>query len=206
MSGHYPYGYGVLMAYQSYVEDFNKRRLTAKAMVKIHFAEPWQWRVAIDGLDKISNVGKQLCDKLDTHHPLFEILAKEISYGPLELETEAIKAGGIVFTFPTASSPTTVTLTMRDTNDRLVYQVIKQWSELIANADGTHNLPNAYIKKLTLYKMLDDQASSDIAHDIWEVYPQKMGDITQAVDGEGFIEFPVIFMQFRSLKAKAKAK
>lgn len=196
MPRHYPYGYGVLMAYQSYVEDFNKRRLTAKAMTKIHFLEPWQWRVAIDGMPE------ELLDKKDTHHPLFELLAKEISWGPLDLETEAIKAGGIVFTFPTASSPTTVTLTMRDTNDRLIYDWIKSWSNMIVNDNGTFNLPSTYIKTMTLYKMLDDQASSDLPHDVWDVYPQKMGDITQSVDGQGFVEFPVVFMQFRSLKTE----
>lgn len=184
------------MSYQPYTEDFNKRRLTAKALAHTYFLEPWQWRVSIDGMPQ------ELLDKKDTNHPLFELLAKEISYGPIELETEAVKAGAVVFTYPTAQSPTTVTLTMRDTNDRLIYDWISAWKELIINDNGTFNLPATYIKKMTLYKMLDDQGSSDLPHDIWEVYPQKMGDITQSVDGQGFVEFPVVFMQFRSLKAE----
>ena len=137
--------------YVPYIEDFNKRRLVSRALIRTHFAEPWQWRVDIDGMPE------ELSAKKDTYHPLFELLAREISFGPVEFETEAVKAGGIVFTYPNASAPTTITMTMRDTNDRLVYDWITAWQKKIVNAKGadkgTFNLPlgkSGYCRKLKI--------------------------------------------------------
>ena len=57
--------------------DLNKRRAIASLMVKTHFREPWQWRLEVDGYP----------------HDDFDLFVREVAYGPIEIETEQVKAG-----------------------------------------------------------------------------------------------------------------
>lgn len=179
-----------------YIEDMKKRRGIARSCVRTHFAEPWQFRVAVDGEDDKQNTmfGRKIA-----HHNLFDYLAKNVSFGPTEIATEPVEAGANVFTFPKTLQPVVITMTVRDTADRDLYNWFTTWAGKVVNGNGTFNLPSYYTRILTIYSYKDDDGASENA--LWSglVYPTKMGDIEMSVDGEGFIEFPITFQQFSSL-------
>jgi len=159
-------------------EDFNQLRLIAKQLVQTPFQEGWQFRLDID--DENSP------DDLD-------IYVKDITYGSIEIETEAVKAGIQTMTYPTGTAPVGLSMTMRDNQDRRVYDWFTKWCQKVVNKDGTVNLPGEYVRKVERVCLLTDDIQ-----DTWLMFPTKLGDITEAVDSEGFLEFPVAFIQFRS--------
>jgi len=180
------------MSYTSLADDFKKRKMISYGLVRQHFAEPWQFRISFSDMPGFLSSGG------DPHHSIFDYLVKDVSFGPVEIAGDPVEAGGTVFTFPKSSQPVVVTMTVRDTADRLLYQWFVAWAESVSNSDGTFNLPYTYLQKLTIYTYKDDDGASE--QELWKgmVYPQKMGDIQMSVDGEGFSEFPVTFQQFRS--------
>lgn len=179
------------------VDDFNKLRMIAKRLVAAPFQEPWQWKVEIDGLpDNLLNVRNGVST--------FDLLAKDISYSPIEIETEAIKAGSITLTFPSGTQPVIITMTMRDLQDERLKKWFIGWSRGkgevpgVANADGTFNLPfgrDGYLRELRRISLVDPE---DVQK--WMVFPQKLGEITESVESPGFLEFPISFVQFRTWK------
>lgn len=175
-------------------DDFNKRRLISHVGIRQGFAEPWQFRVLIDAMPQnLSGI------KGGSAHSLFDFLVKDVSFGPTELAGEPVEVGGTVFTFPKSSQPTTITMTVKDSDDWQLYTWFNEWASKVVNADGSFNTPSTFIKKLIIRTYKDDQAASEA--ELWSgmVYPQKMGDIQMSVDGEKFVEFPIVFQQFRSL-------
>jgi len=190
MPGDAPHGYGVLMD-----EDFNKLRMISKRLVNADFQQPWQWKVEIDGLpENLLNVRNGVST--------FDLLAKDITYSPIEFETEAIKAGSVTLTFPSGTQPVIITMTMRDLEDERLKKWFKGWAKGegkipgVANPDGTFNLPfghNGYLRELRRISLVD---SEDIQK--WMVFPQKLGEITESVESPGFLEFPISFIQFKS--------
>lgn len=190
------------MSYTGLADDFKKRRMIAKGCVRTHFAEPWQFRVEVDGED---DKARTMFKKDAAHHSLFDYLAKNVSFGPTEIATEPVEAGANVFTFPKTSQPVVITMTVRDTADRDLYNWFTAWAGKVVNDDGTFNLPYDYTRILTIYSYRDDDGGSENA--LWSglVYPAKMGDIEMSVDGEGFTEFPITFQQFSSLGSIGEA-
>jgi len=162
----------------SHVEDFNQLRLMVKELVRTPFQEGWQFRLVIDD----ENAPEDL-----------NIYIKDITYGSIEIETEEIKAGMQTLTYPSGTAPVSVSVTMRDNQDRRVYDWFKGWAYSTVNDDGTVNLPYEYCRKIYRVNLLDD-----LIQDTWYAFPTKLGDITEAIDAEGFLEFPVTFIQFRS--------
>lgn len=178
--------------YKGTVEDFKIRKMISSALVRTHFAEPWQFRIEIDGMTA------DLARKDGSGHSVFDYLAKNVSFGPDEFTTEPVEAGAAVFTYPKSVQPVAISLTVRDTADRILYGWFDNWFGKVHNKDGTFNLPSTYVKKLTIWTYGSDSGPEK---DLWhgQVYPQKMGDIEMSVDGEGFTEFPILFQQFASL-------
>lgn len=171
------------------VDDFNKLRMISQRLVGAPFQEPWQWKVEIDGLpDNLLNERNGVST--------FDLLAKDISYCPIEIETEAIKAGAITLTFPSGTQPVIVTMTMRDLQDERLKKWFKSAANKVANDDGTFNLP--YGKDGYLLKMRRISLADPDILDEWLVFPQKLGDITESVESPGFLEFPISFIQFKS--------
>jgi len=194
-----PYYHSMYSPLSKHPEDLKKRRMIARSCVRTHFVEPWQFRIEVDGM-------KDLAPKLaETDGPVtvFDYLVKGVGFGPTEFETEPVQAGAAIFTYPKSSQPVVVTMTVRDTADRLLYNWFNVWAGKVLYSaddkvwDGTFNLPASYVKQLTIHALHDDTNASVL----WSghVYPQKMGDIEHSVDGEGFLEFPVVFQQFATL-------
>ena len=162
-------------------EDFNQRRLLVKKLVHTPFQEGWQYRLDIDD----DNCPKDL-----------QIYVKEISYGPIEIQTETLLAGMQTLTYPSGTGPVGLSMTMRDNQDRRIYKWFDSWCNKMINLDGTVRLPygaDGYVKKVNRINLSDDEIQ-----DTWLMFPTRLGDITEAVDAPGFLEFPITFIQFRS--------
>jgi len=161
-------------------EDFNKLRAVALRMLHTPYRHPWQFRVEPDGYP----------------HDDFDLYVKEITYGPTEIETEQEKAGVQAMTYPTGVMPVSISMTVRDHEDRRVSKWFAGRVALMVNADGTVNLPIDYVLKLRRFSLLHDGGEEET--DAWEVIPTQLGDVTESKDGEGLLEFPITFIQFRS--------
>jgi hypothetical protein len=162
------------------MEDFNKLRLMAGRLVETHFREPWQFRIEIDQYP----------------HDDFDLYVREISYGPTEIETDQEKAGIQTLTYPSGTAPVTVSMTMRDHEDMRVSDWFNALIKKVINSDGTVNLPIDYCVSFKRFSLLHDNTETET--DKWMVYPTQIGDITESKDGDGVLEFPITFIQFRS--------
>jgi hypothetical protein len=160
--------------------DFNKQRLTTKTLVKTPFQRGWQFRI------ELSNQPSE-----------FDLFVKDVTFAPIEIETESIKAGSHTLTFPVSAAPVSISMTMRDHTDERIYKWFDGLSKKVLNEDGTVNLPKDYCINWKRFIVLEDgsEMKSDMA---WQVYPTKLGDITESRDDDGFKEFPITFMQFRA--------
>jgi hypothetical protein len=164
-------------------EDFNKMRTIARQLVKTDFKHPWQFKLTI----------KDAPEDLDFY-------VKDISYGPTQIENDALKVGAKTLTYPSGAAPVTLSMTVRDNEDERVSKWFDEWAGLVVNTDGTVNLPygdNGYVKDVTRYHIDADGTESE--RDSWEMYPVQRGDVTESRDATGtFLEFAVTFIQFRS--------
>ena len=95
-------------------------------------------------------------------------------------------------------------MTMRDHEDERIYNWFNAWAGTVANGDGTVNLPKApdnkgYLRKWRRYQLIKDAKGfkEDMTRE-WEVYPTQLGDVTESREEQGFLEFPIQFIQFRS--------
>ncbi|HEN20860.1 MAG TPA: hypothetical protein ENN86_02500 [Desulfobacteraceae bacterium] len=161
-------------------EDINIIRLKSRAITKTPFHQSWQFRVEIE----------------DYPHGAddFDLFVKDITYGPIEIETDALKIGFHTLTFPAGAAPVGISMTMRDHQDQRVYGFCNEWSDKIINDDGTVNLPSRYLKKWTRYAIMED--SSEKMVDVWEVFLTQVGDVSESRDEPGIMEFPVTLIQF----------
>ena len=156
-----------------------------KKMVHTHFREPWQFRIEVDGYPT---------------HQDFDIYVREITYGPTEIETEQEKVGIGVLTYPSGAMPVTVSMIMRDNEERWVSDWFNELVKKVVNDDGTVNLPHDYCVRMRRFSLR--HGAGDKQTDEWLVYPTQLGDVTESKDGEGVLEFPITFVQFRSITKK----
>jgi len=168
-------------------EDFNRLKRISRRLVHAPFQHPWEFRLEISGMaESLSRRTDGVSD--------FDLLVKDISYGSITIETEVIKAGGITLTFPVGTEPVTMTMTIRDFKTRPFYRWFRdEWVPLVVNPDGTFNLPTQYLKKVSRISLSDPK---DI--ETWYMLPTKIGDVTESVEADGFLETPVTMIQFRS--------
>jgi len=167
-------------------EDFNKLRMISKQLVQTPFQRGWQFRVEIEGQPED-----------------WDLFVKDISYCPFEVQTEEIHLGVQILTYPIAGAPIMVALTMRDHEDRRIYEWFKERVGKVLNSDGTVNLPfgkenaaDGYVFEMKRFSLLSDNSEKET--DVWQVFPTKLGDISQSVEDPEFLEFPIAFVQFRS--------
>lgn len=161
-------------------EDFNHLRTTALKILRTTFREPWQFRLEVEGYP----------------HDDFDLYVKDVTYGPTEIETEPENVGTQVLTYPSRANPVTITMTVRDHEDRRVSKWFESRVAKMINEDGTVNLPIDYVLQIRRLSMKHDGGEEET--DVWEVIPTQLGDVTEAKDGEGLLEFPITFIQFRS--------
>lgn len=160
-------------------EDFNKLRLSVKKLVRTPFKHSWEFRLEIAG------------QPID-----FDLYVKDITYGPTEIETDPVKIGGRILTFPTSAQPVTLSMTVRESKDGKMGKFFDNWAGGVINSNGTVNLPGSYVRKIKRYAIKAD--GTEALMDTWFMYPQQRGDVTESREEGGFLEFPMTFIQFRS--------
>jgi len=172
-------------------EDFDAlRRLVAK-MTKTDYRHGWQFRVEISAPKSFGDAKGKSPEDLD-------IYIKDITYDPIEIETETEKIGGHTFTWPVSVSPTTITMTMRDNVDQRVRKWFEAFTANIIDTDGTVKNLDQVEMKFTKYVLKPDGTDGD--PETWWVIPTKLGEITESRDECGNIEFPLVFVQTRTTR------
>ena len=169
-------------------EDFNVLRAVSKKLVQTHFQHGWQFRIEVIDWQSIELLGRP---------DDFDLYVKDVTYCPTEVEVEPIKVGASTITYPTGAGPVVISMTMRDNEDHRISNWFNALVARILNSDGTVNLPADYLLRWSRYTLLADGGEVQTAG--WDAFPMKLGDVTESVDAQGFLEFPIQFQQFRSL-------
>jgi len=169
--------------------DFNLQRLAMRKAVNTEFQRSWAYRIEIE---------EEPAD--------FDLFVKDVSYGPIEITTDALKAGIQALQFPVSAEPVAISMTMRDHADQRIYNWASAWAGKVINPDGTINPPlhpeKGYVRKWSRHQLRELAPSEGSFREEspreWGVFITQMGDISESRSEQGFLEFPVTFIQFRS--------
>lgn len=147
--------------------------------MQIQYAQGWQFIVEADGLSDLF------------------MYVRDVTYGTGTIETDQKIIGGIQFNKPTHIAPGTVTMTVRDNQERKVATWFDQRKSLVINPDGTLNLAPTYLMKIRIYHVGFDGAKT-LDREM-KVFPTERGAITRAYDQVGeYYSFPLTFMPHSS--------
>lgn len=154
------------------------RQLSNK-LVRTKFAEPWQFRVEIEGAPAD-----------------WDLFCKEVVQTPIELETDQKRIGAHYLSFLNGAQPVGLSLTMRDDDDGQIYNWFEDWVAKVVYPDGTWGLPADYLRTCKIYKRKHD--GSEYLRQELRVQPLTLGELTETVElGSGFLEFPITMVEFR---------
>jgi len=168
------------------MEDFNRLRLLAKQIARTNFKLNWQFRIEVI---PPSGFSKPPAD--------FDIYVKDITYDPIEIETETEKIGGHTVTWPISLAPVTLTMTMRDNVDGRIRDWFGNISGGIVNKDGTVNLVRKSLCKVIRYGLVSTSGgiSEENIGDTLLMIPTKLGEISESRGEGGNVEFPITFVE-----------
>lgn len=164
------------------MEDFAALRLIAKEAVKKKFRDSWQFKFEIPGAPAD-----------------FDFYVKDVSYGPIEVQTDPEKIGAstLTITWPTGSGPVELSMTMRDNEDGRIHKWFQGLVAKVLFDDGTVGLPADYCIDIERFTVL--QTGAEVLTDTWTMYPTQLGDVTESREDPALCEFPITFVQFKSL-------
>lgn len=161
-------------------EDFAVLKAALKRAVRKDFRQSWQFRLEVES---------------EPHD--FDLFVKDITYGPLELTTEAAEYGGQVVTWPKGRAPVELSMTLRDDESEIVAKWFDAWALKVVNLDGTVNLQGEYVRKVKRYHIAMDHRSEEV-RETWTMYPVRRGDVVYSYENGGHLEFQATFVQFRT--------
>jgi hypothetical protein len=150
-----------------------------KAALRMAYAQGWQWTVEVAGFAQL------------------QMFVKDYNYTPVTIETEAKNIGGIMINRPTLSNCTTISMTVRDTEDGAIKSWFTSLAQRVINADGTINLPTDYLVTLNIYNILSSGERQLV--DTFEVFATNLGDITRGRDQiSEFHSYPITWTIYSS--------
>ncbi len=156
-------------------------RMMMQRLMITRFAQGWQWSVEADDM------------------PDLDMFAKDITYGAGTIETESRKIGAGEFNKPTSRSSGTITMTVRDTEQRAVAAWFDYKKSLITNPDGTLNLPGKYTFNIRVYQHFEH---GKILDGEWLVMATQRGECTRSRDQLGeFFSYTLTFTKYSSYGA-----
>lgn len=167
-------------------EDFNRLRLTARQIIRTEFKHGWQFRVEITS-------GHSADPPSD-----FDFYVKDITYDPIGIETETERIGGHNFVWPISTQVVTFTMTVRDHSDQRIRKWFEGLTDIIVNKDGTIQLIKKIEVELSRYALNADGSENGSPEILW-VIPTKLGEVTESREEAGNIEYPITFMQHRTI-------
>ena len=154
-------------------------RQLSKQLVHTKFAEPWQFRVEIEGAPGD-----------------WDLYCKEVVQTPIELETEQKRVGAHYLSYLNGAQPVGLSLTMRDHEDGLIYNWFNDWVAQVVFPNGTWGLPADYLRTCKIFKRKHD--GSEYLRQELRVQPLTLGELTETVElSGGLLEFPVTMVEFR---------
>ena len=184
-------------------KDLNQLRCElVKKAINTQFQQNWQWELVFHEKsgDKDFKPPKDL-----------SIYVKDITYGALEVETETKNVGAGVITLPVRSMPVELSMTVRDNQEREIYNWMANWIGKVVNASddnnnrarATVNVSSNYLRTCTRYQLIEHNGGITRERDKareWQIYPTLVGDITESYEADGgLLEFPVRFIQMFSV-------
>lgn len=162
-------------------EDFAARRSVVRRMIETPFRHPFEFVLEIDG-----------------QPPNFDVYIKDLSYGPIEIETGQVKVGGITINVTEGTGLVTLSMTTRDDKKGTIRNWFAKWASAVYNSDGTWNLPVKYLREARKYEL--DKSRRGRLAETWKLMPTQLGDIEETTDGgASLFTFPLTMMQYRSL-------
>lgn len=169
-------GTGVTGAYNS---DVAFGKSVVNAAMRIRYAQGWQWRIEVEGINGI------------------DMFVKDITYDTGNVETEAKTIGSVEFNKPTHVTAGPVTLTVRDTEDGKIMKWFKARKRRVTNRDGTINLPASYLMNIRLYRITQEGAAS--LEETMRVFPTQLGEVSRSRDQvTEFLSYPLTFQRYTS--------
>ena len=165
-------------------EDFNRLRRLVRQLVATDFAKEWLFRLELEG-----------------EPAEFDLFVKDISYSMFETSTDDEQIGSATLVWPTANQTIRISMTVRDHQDGRIRRFVKSWNEKVVHPDGTVGLPygvDGYVKKCRIYSQTEEGAES--VDEELEVYPIQCGEVSRSRENGQFLEFPVTFVQFSTLR------
>ncbi|HAT3959722.1 TPA: phage tail protein [Citrobacter freundii] len=150
-----------------------------KAALRMAYAQGWMWTVEVAGFSQ------------------FQMFVKDINYTPITIETETKNIGGIMVNRPTLLTTSTVSMTVRDTEDGAIKKWFTRLAARVINRNGTINLPTDYLVTLNIYDITSQ--GERLLSDTYEVYATVLGDITRGRDQvTEFFSFPITWTIYSS--------
>lgn len=127
------------------------------------------------------------------------ILAKNISYEPVTINTGAKQIGSQQWNLIESTEAVSLTATLRDAfiidgnKQRLVlYDFLKEWAGLEVNADGTFGIPAEYVKKVTIHHLAEKETDPDVYY----MFLRNIGDRPQDRSSKELFEFPITLIEY----------
>lgn len=160
------------------------------------FQQQWQWVLEIKqkpGAREISPMPNN-----------FAIFVKDISYGAIEIDTEAKNVGGGVLTLPTRAQPVAMSMTIRDNQEGVMFDYFQTWAGQVVSDNGTVSVAQEYLRTCSRYQLVETSGGQlqkkDSPGRSWDMFPTVVGDISETIeDRTGLLEFPVTCMQSYSI-------
>jgi hypothetical protein len=160
---------------------YQMRRQAYKKHKEQKYMEGWQFKIVVPE----SNID-------------FDLFAKDISYGAVEINTSEKTIGGAVMTSPSSAAPVIFGVTIRD-NERGDFATwFDAQASKIFNPNGTRNLSSKYKFTIEIHTVL--KSGETELRESWVVFPTLRGDRTESVDELGtYVTYPISFPQTNSL-------
>lgn len=160
---------------------YKYRRNAYKKHKTQKYTEGWQFKVVVPD----SNID-------------FDLFAKDISYGAVEITTSEKTVGATVMTMPDTAAPVILGLTIRDNEKGDFANWFDKQAGKIFNDNGTKNLPHTYEFFIEVHTIL--KSGKLELRERWLVFPTLRGDRTDSIDELGaYVTYPISFTQSYSL-------
>ena len=121
----------------------------------------------------------------------FELLVKEVSFSPYELECESYVFGDRTVSVPSKRASTDFTVTFADTSNATAYNYFQEWYEQIYQ-NGLLNPMNSYLRSITL-QAFDQMMLPTGMKKEFRGFPKSVSDYNFSVSSTEVIEFSVTF-------------
>ena len=124
------------------------------------------------------------------------ILAKDLSYEPITINVEEKNYGAQQVTTPIGQERVTLTVTLRDTKKKVLYNWCKKLAAEITHSDGTFGIPAEYVKEVTIFSSTNIEEDGD--PDVYYMIFTNVGEISKDRSSREYMEFPITMTQYKT--------